>query len=222
MTLRHLYIFIAVYQEMSITKAAERLHLAQPRVSQAVKELEEEYGVRLFERLNRKLFVTEKGERLYDYAVHLLELSQEMEEDLLSSGNGGRIRLGSSITAGAFLVPERAARFQEHYPECRLEVSVQNSGKVIRQVLKNELDLGVIEDRAEEEMLVKNSLPGRPPLFSLRRQSSAGGKRTGITGRNLQFSPVSPGKRKRKPGDHRELSEKLPAVLSAPVGECEQ
>ena len=50
MTLRHLYIFIAVYQEMSITKAAERLHLAQPRVSQAVKELEEEYGVRLFER----------------------------------------------------------------------------------------------------------------------------------------------------------------------------
>ena len=155
MTLRHLYIFIAVYQEMSITKAAERLHLAQPRVSQAVKELEEEYGVRLFERLNRKLFVTEKGERLYDYAVHLLELSQEMEEDLLSSGNGGRIRLGSSITAGAFLVPERAARFQEHYPECRLEVSVQNSGKVIRQVLKNELDLGVIEDRAEEEMLVK-------------------------------------------------------------------
>ena len=52
MTLRHLYIFIAVYQEMSITKAAERLHLAQPRVSQAVKELEEEYGVRLFERLN--------------------------------------------------------------------------------------------------------------------------------------------------------------------------
>ena len=60
------------------------------------------------------------------------------------------IRLGSSITAGAFLVPERAARFQEHYPECRLEVSVQNSGKVIRQVLKNELDLGVIEDRAEE------------------------------------------------------------------------
>ena len=89
MTLRHLYIFIAVYQEMSITKAAERLHLAQPRVSQAVKELEEEYGVRLFERLNRKLFVTEKGERLYDYAVHLLELSQEMEEDLLSSGNGG-------------------------------------------------------------------------------------------------------------------------------------
>ena len=222
MTLRHLYIFIAVYQEMSITKAAERLHLAQPRVSQAVKELEEEYGVRLFERLNRKLFVTEKGERLYDYAVHLLELSQEMEEDLLSSGNGGRIRLGSSITAGAFLVPERAARFQEHYPECRLEVSVQNSGKVIRQVLKNELDLGVIEDRAEEEMLVKIPFREDRLYFLCGASHPLAEKRTGITGRNLQFSPVSPGKRKRKPGDHRELSEKLPAVLSAPVGECEQ
>lgn len=222
MTLRHLYIFIAVYQEMSITKAAERLHLAQPRVSQAVKELEEEYGVRLFERLNRKLFVTEKGERLYDYAVHLLELSQEMEEDLLSSGNGGRIRLGSSITAGAFLVPERAARFQEHYPECRLEVSVQNSGKVIRQVLKNELDLGVIEDRAEEEMLVKIPFREDRLYFLCGASHPLAEKEPGITGRNLQFSPVSPGKRKRKPGDHRELSEKLPAVLSAPVGECEQ
>ena len=92
---------------------------------------------------------------------------------------------------------------------------MQNSGKVIRQVLKNELDLGVIEDRAEEEMLVKIPFREDRLLFSLRRQSSAGGKRTGITGRNLQFSPVSPGKRKRKPGDHRELSEKLPAVLSA-------
>lgn len=222
MTLRHLYIFIAVYQEMSITKAAERLHLAQPRVSQAVKELEEEYGVRLFERLNRKLFVTEKGERLYDYAVHLLELSQEMEEDLLSSGNGGRIRLGSSITAGAFLVPERAARFQEHYPECRLEVSVQNSGKVIRQVLKNELDLGVIEDRAEEEMLVKIPFREDRLYFLCGASHPLAEKEPGITGRNLQFSPVSPGKRKRKSGDHRELSEKLPAVLSAPVGECEQ
>lgn len=175
-----------------------------------------------FERLNRKLFVTEKGERLYDYAVHLLELSQEMEEDLLSSGNGGRIRLGSSITAGAFLVPERAARFQEHYPECRLEVSVQNSGKVIRQVLKNELDLGVIEDRAEEEMLVKIPFREDRLYFLCGASHPLAEKEPGITGRNLQFSPVSPGKRKRKPGDHRELSEKLPAVLSAPVGECEQ
>lgn len=134
MTLRHLYIFIAVYQEMSITKAAERLHLAQPRVSQAVKELEEEYGVRLFERLNRKLFVTEKGERLYDYAVHLLELSQEMEEDLLSSGNGGRIRLGSSITAGAFLVPERAARFQDSFP-----LFLREKGSASREITENYL-----------------------------------------------------------------------------------
>ena len=116
MTLRHLYIFTAVYQEMSITKAAERLHLAQPRVSQAVKELEEEYGVQLFERLNRRLFVTDKGERLYDYAIHLLELSQEMEEDLRSSGNGaGESRwisgALSGMPAGGF-----CAEFRQSHP----------------------------------------------------------------------------------------------------------
>ena len=59
--LRHLYIFTAVYQEMSITRVAEWFHLVQSRVSQAVKELKAEYGEQLFEKLNRKLFVKEKG-----------------------------------------------------------------------------------------------------------------------------------------------------------------
>ena len=72
MTLRHLRIFVAVYQERSITRAADRLHLAQPSVSLAIRELEENYKIRLFERFSRRLFITEQGEQLYDYALHII------------------------------------------------------------------------------------------------------------------------------------------------------
>ena len=172
MTLRHLYIFIAVYQEMSITKAAERLHLAQPRVSQAVKELEEEYGVRLFERLNRKLFVTEKGERLYDYAVHLLELSQEMEEDLLSSGNGGRIRLGSSFPLFLREKGSASREITENYlKNCQLSCqplweSVSNEA-LIQAIQKNPgitVLSGMLVEKEMAEGKIKN-LPLCPDVF---------------------------------------------------------
>lgn len=83
MTLRHLRIFVAVYQERSITRAADRLHLAQPSVSLAIRELEENYKIRLFERFSRRLFITEQGEQLYDYALHIISLFDEMEEKFL-------------------------------------------------------------------------------------------------------------------------------------------
>ena len=73
MTLRHLRIFVAVYQERSITRAADRLHLAQPSVSLAIRELEENYKIRLFERFSRRLVITEQGEQLYDLSlIHIL------------------------------------------------------------------------------------------------------------------------------------------------------
>ena len=71
MTIRHILIFLAVYRAMSVTKAAERLHMTQPAVTRAIQEIERYYGVCLFERLNRRLYVTKSGEALYAYALHI-------------------------------------------------------------------------------------------------------------------------------------------------------
>ena len=72
MTLRHLRVFLAVYQTQNVTRAAERLHMTQPTVTRAVQELERYYGVRLFERINRRLYITQSGRQLYARVEELL------------------------------------------------------------------------------------------------------------------------------------------------------
>ena len=79
MTLRHLRIFVAVCTWGSITRAAEKLHMAQPSVSLAIRELEEYYQLQLFDRISRKLYLTDDGERFLKYASHITSLFDEME-----------------------------------------------------------------------------------------------------------------------------------------------
>ena len=80
MTLRHMQIFQAVYQKKSITRAAEALCMTQPAVTRAIRELETYYGVRLFDRINRRLYVTEVGTRLYTYSLHILNSFDQLEK----------------------------------------------------------------------------------------------------------------------------------------------
>ena len=69
MTLRHLLIFIQVYENQSITKAAQKMHIAQPSISLAIKEMENYYSVQFFDRMNRKIFPTIAAKQFYEYAV---------------------------------------------------------------------------------------------------------------------------------------------------------
>ena len=79
MSIRHFRIFIAVAEEENITKAAKKLYLTQPTVSIAIKEIEEHYGARFFERINQRLHITEEGKRFLDYAKHFIAMYDEME-----------------------------------------------------------------------------------------------------------------------------------------------
>lgn len=149
MTIRHLEIFVQVYRLESITRAAESLHMSQPAVSVAIRELEKHYGVCLFERLGRRLYVTEEARALYARAVHILEAFQEMEQGL---GRGGCLRVGASVTLGNFLLPRVAKEWQKGHPGRRLQVTVANGGQLQQLLCDNRLDLAVIEgpvDRAE-------------------------------------------------------------------------
>ena len=79
MTLRHLKIFCTVAKTGSITAAAEQLYISQPSVSVAIRELENYYGIRLFDRLSRRIYITDDGRRMLAYASHIVELVDEME-----------------------------------------------------------------------------------------------------------------------------------------------
>ena len=111
MTLRHMRILVAVFQQGSVTKAAQALHLAQPSVSLALRELEDYYGVALFTRTGRQLLPTVCGQSFYDYAVHVVSLVDEMETQMRNWDTLGTMRIGSTITIGTHLLPGLAVSY---------------------------------------------------------------------------------------------------------------
>ncbi len=151
MTLRHMKIFVSVYQNSSITKAAKELHLAQPSVSVTIKELEEYYGQHFFERIGRRIYPTAAAKEFYGYAVHIVSLFEAMEKELKNGDEIGTIRVGASITIGTHILPSLMKEFQEQFPEIRMEAVVNQSGTIERLLLENEIDLGLIENQPSSD-----------------------------------------------------------------------
>lgn len=155
MTLRHLKIFVMVYQKGSITKAAEELHLAQPAVSLAIKEMEEYYGIRLFDRLARKIYPTEVANRLFENALQILVMFDEMEQNLVNYEILGTLRIGTTITIGNFILPTIIKLFKEKYPKTKVQVTINNSEHIENLLIENEVDLVLLEGRChyKEKMI---------------------------------------------------------------------
>ena len=143
MTLRHMKILVEVYRQNSVTKAAQALHLSQPSVSLALRELEDYYGVTLFERVGRRISPTECGREFYGYAVHVVSLMDELET---------RMRNWDAI--GTYLLPELVRRYQAEFPALHVDVQVCRASQVEQLVLDNRIDLGLIETQPEHEELV--------------------------------------------------------------------
>lgn len=155
MTLRHLKIFVSVYQNQGITKASKALHLAQPSVSLAIRELEDYYGIRLFDRISRRLYVTEQGQMFYDYALHIVSLFEEMELGIRSWEQMGTLRVGSSITIGNVLLPGLIKKFKEAHPTIQVTASIHNSAFVEECILNNRIDFALIEGIAESPQIAE-------------------------------------------------------------------
>lgn len=145
MTLRHMRIFQKIYETQSVTRAAEALHMTQPAVTRALQELEKYYGLRLFERLNRRLTVTEAGRRMYDYALHLTETFDTMEKSLRDWERQGVLRVGASVSLGCSLLPQLSRTFQEEHPGVEVRVRIANGELLRRDLLENRLDLALLE-----------------------------------------------------------------------------
>ena len=139
MTLRHMKIFTAVFRHSNITKAADELHLAQPSVSVAVKELEEYYGIRLFERFGRRIFPTETAKEFYGYALHIVSVFEEMEKKIRNWDTLGVIRIGASITIGTHILPRLLKQYQALFPELRTEVTIKTSSVIEQNILDNDI-----------------------------------------------------------------------------------
>jgi DNA-binding transcriptional LysR family regulator len=144
-SLRQLRVFEAAATNRSFSKAAELLHLTQPGVSMHIKELETNTGLPLFERLGKKLYLTEAGQELLTRAREVLRALKDAEDALdgLKGLRRGRINLAVVSTAKYF-VPQLLARFGKDYPELEIRLAVNNRIRVIEQLISNEVDLAIM------------------------------------------------------------------------------
>ena len=145
MTIRHLEIFTAAADEGSMTLAAKKLHISQPTVSQAVSELEKYYGVRLFERLSQKIYLTREGELMLSFSRHILDSFEKMEQAVGSASKGTSLTIGCSVSVGTCMINDILDAAYERMPECEISVVVANSSDVEQALLCSKVDLGIVE-----------------------------------------------------------------------------
>ncbi len=146
MTIRHLKIFLAVYEHnCNVTKAAEALHMSQPAVSLAIRELEDYYGVKLFERLGRRLTISEAGRSLLEYAVNISGLFHDMEDTMRDWDSTGKLRIGASITIGSQFLPFYVNAFNTRFPGTEVRVVVAPGEVIEERLLADELDFALVE-----------------------------------------------------------------------------
>jgi len=138
-------IFVTVCRCNSVTAAAEKLFIAQPSVSLAIRELEDYYGIKLFDRISRKLYITEAGRQFLDYAIHIVSLFDDMEKEIRNWDTMGTLRIGSSITIGNYLLPRYIKLFNEKHPLIKVHVTIENSVDIEKRVMANDIDFGLIE-----------------------------------------------------------------------------
>jgi len=144
---RRLQVFHAVAKHLSFTKAAEALFMTQPAVTFQIKQLEEHFNTRLFERGHGQISLTEAGRVVFDYADRILGLSAEMDARLkdMTGQIIGPLLIGASMTIAEYLLPQVLGEFNARYPGVIPRLLVANSETVQNQVAEHSLDIGFIE-----------------------------------------------------------------------------
>ncbi|MGD9000266.1 MAG: selenium metabolism-associated LysR family transcriptional regulator [Granulosicoccaceae bacterium] len=144
---RRLQVFHTVARHLSFTKAAEALHMTQPAVTFQVRQLEEYFNTRLFDRTHNRISLTEAGRRVYEYADRIFALYAEMENAVreLTGEISGLLIIGASTTIAEYMLPALLGDFKQKYPDVNVRLKVSNTEGVVQMVENNIIDLGVVE-----------------------------------------------------------------------------
>jgi DNA-binding transcriptional LysR family regulator len=156
MLAQRIKVFQAVSAHLSFSRAAEELSISQPGVTFHIKGLEREYGADLFERVGKRLYLTDAGRTLAAYAQRMSILEEEarvaMEE--LKGLQSGLLVIGASATIGIYLVPEVVGEFRKRHPGIKVSLRVGNKRHTIERLLRNELDFGLVAGPVEDPVLM--------------------------------------------------------------------
>ena len=145
MTIRHLRIFVAVAETGTMSAAAKQCYITQPTVSQTIRELENHYQLRLFDRLSQKLYITDAGRQLLTYARRVLSQFDMLEANMGAIREKERLRIGATITVGACLLSSVLNDLKTIHPQLETYACVANTSLIEQKLLSSELDVALVE-----------------------------------------------------------------------------
>lgn len=164
MDIRQLTYFLAIVEEGNITKAAEKLHMAQPPLSQQLKLLEDELGVKLLERSTRKIQITDAGQILRRRAKQMLELMETTIKELKDFNEGvqGTLSIGTVASSGATLLPERLHDFHKKYPGINFQIREGSTYRILELLNSKLVEIGIIRTPFNSEIFESICLSNEP------------------------------------------------------------
>ena len=155
MQIDHLILFHKIASEKSISKVAEECHLSQPALSQQMRKLEEEIGLRLLDRSNRGIEVTHGGKVVYKYFQQIIETYENMLEEIKSLNHySGTVRIFASYVVGQYALPCSIHKMNEKFPKFNFTLSTMSSNEVVRKISEEKGSVGFIVSSVNHPDLV--------------------------------------------------------------------
>lgn len=151
MTIRDLEIFIEVVKTRNMSNTAKNLEISQPTVSHAISQIESEYNVKLFDRISKKLYITDVGLRLYDFALNILEQFQDTVIFLQGSSTAHNINLGVSSNFSSQFLLEIIDEYEKKKEDTSIRVYVDSREEILKKLNAGIINLAIIDGDAGVE-----------------------------------------------------------------------
>ena len=144
-SLRQLEVFLAVARSESVSRAASELRMSQSAVSGALADLERQFDILLFDRIGKRLRLSQLGHSLRPRADALFEQALELEQAFSNQSDVGVLRIGATLTIGNYVTVPLMARYMREHPGARVTLEVANTAEIARKVVNFEIDVGLVE-----------------------------------------------------------------------------
>lgn len=160
--IRHLKLIVAVTEEKSVTKAGERLHLTQSALSHQLRDIEERLGTPLFLRMNKKMILTQAGERLLRTARQVLDELKRAEDHIsqIAASKQGTLRISTECYTCYHWLPDVMKEFSRKFPGVEIKIELQATHRPIQALLHGKLDLAIVSSFERDKRLLYQPLFG--------------------------------------------------------------
>ena len=178
--------FCLVVEMKSFTKAAEARFMTQSAISHLIRNLEDEFGVKLLNRKGKTIELTPVGRAFYKQAKFILGQYKAMEDKLYCVLNKvkGSILIGASPTISTYLLPQVFYDFYRKYPEVHIHLSVSDTGEIINELSEGRIDIGIVEGRVNNSRIVSERI-AEDEIVMIASENNPLTEKTGVTSEDL-------------------------------------